>query len=218
MKKKTITLLGGSGFLAKYCISELLKDGHKVTVVCRNPHLAGDLRMMGPLDQLDVCSGNILSKDSIELFIRDSDIVINFVGVLFESGRSQTFENCHTLGPKNIAELSKKYDVQRLIHFSSIGANVDSESKYQQSKFLGEEKLDRLNDHLWIGASMDGKPLNQLNSLNQKWILVMGSEAHGIEKPIKSKLNMLYSIPKIGKGESLNVGVAMGIFLSKLAL
>ena len=46
----------------------------------------------------------------------------------------------------------------------------------------------------------------------------MGSEAHGIEKPIKSKLNMLYSIPKIGKGESLNVGVAMGIFLSKLAL
>ena len=87
-----------------------------------------------------------------------------------------------------------------------------------QLKFLGEEKLDRFNDHVWIGASMDGKPLNQLNSLNQKWILVMGSEAHGIENPIKSKLNMLYSIPKIGKGESLNVGVAMGIFLSKLAL
>ena len=87
-----------------------------------------------------------------------------------------------------------------------------------QLKFLGEEKLDRFNDYVWIGASMDGKPLNQLNSLNQKWILVMGSEAHGIENPIKSKLNMLYSIPKIGKGESLNVGVAMGIFLSKLAL
>ena len=91
-------------------------------------------------------------------------------------------------------------------------------NNYRNQKFLGEEKLDRFNDHVWIGASMDGKPLNQLNSLNQKWILVMGSEAHGIENPIKSKLNMLYSIPKIGKGESLNVGVAMGIFLSKLAL
>ena len=139
MKKKTITLLGGSGFLAKYCISELLKDGHKVIVVCRNPYLAGDLRMMGPLDQLDICGGNIVSKESIEPFIRDSDIVINLVGILFESSGKQTFENCHTLGPKNIAELSKKYDVQRLIHFSSIGANVDSESKYQQSKGLGEK-------------------------------------------------------------------------------
>ena len=85
-----------------------------------------------------------------------------------------------------------------------------------QLEFLGEEKLDQLNDHLWIGASIDGKPFNQLNSLDQKWILVMGSEAHGIENLIRSKLNMLYSIPRIGKGESLNVGVAMGIFLSKL--
>tara|TARA_Y100001970_G_C14207947_1_gene845171 strand:- start:313 stop:1221 length:909 start_codon:yes stop_codon:yes gene_type:complete len=141
MKKKTITLLGGSGFLAKYCISELLKDGHKVIAVCRNPYLAGDLRMMGPLDQLDVCSGNIVSKGSIEPFIRDSDIVINLVGILFESSGNQTFQNCHTLGAKNIAELSKKHDVERLIHFSSIGANIDSESKYQQSKGLGEKYI-----------------------------------------------------------------------------
>ena len=141
MKKKTITLLGGSGFLAKYCISELLKDGHKVIVVCRNPYLAGDLRMMGPLDQLDICSGNIANKDSIEPFIRRSDIVINLVGILYESRGNQTFQNCHTLGAKNIAELSKKYDVERLIHFSSIGADVDSESKYQKSKGLGEKHI-----------------------------------------------------------------------------
>ncbi len=141
MKKKTITLLGGSGFLAKYCISELLKDGHKVVVVCRNPYLAGDLRMMGSLDQLDINSGNIAIKDSIEPFIRGSDIVINLVGILFESVGNQTFQNCHTLGAKNIAELSKKYGVERLIHFSSIGANIDSESKYQKSKGLGEKHI-----------------------------------------------------------------------------
>ena len=141
MKKKTITLLGGSGFLAKYCISKFLKDGHKVIVVCRNPYLAGDLRMMGSLDQLDICSGNIANKESIEPFIRGSDIVINLVGILFEGGGNQTFQNCHTLGAKNIAELSKKHGVERLIHFSSIGANVDSESKYQKSKGLGERHI-----------------------------------------------------------------------------
>ena len=141
MKKKTITLIGGSGFLAKFCISELLKDGHKVVAVCRNPHLAGNLRMMGPLDQLDISSGNIASKDSLEQLIRNSDVVINLVGILHENVRNQTFKNCHELGPKNIAELAKKYDIQRLIHFSSIGANIDSESKYQKSKGLGEKYI-----------------------------------------------------------------------------
>ncbi len=144
MKKKTITLLGGSGFLAKYCISKLLKDGHKVIVVCRNPYLVGDLRMMGPLDQLDIFKGNIVNKDSIEPFIRDSDIVINLVGILFEGRGNQTFQNCHVLGAKNIAQLSKKYGVERLIHFSSIGANVDSESKYQKSKGLGEKYITKI--------------------------------------------------------------------------
>ncbi len=95
--------------------------------------------MMGSLDQLDIYSGNIVSKESIEPFIRGSDIVINLVGILFESGGNQTFQNCHALGVKNIAEISKKHDVERLIHFSSIGANVDSNSKYQKSKGLGEK-------------------------------------------------------------------------------
>jgi len=86
-----------------------------------------------------------------------------------------------------------------------------------QLRFLGQEKLDLINNYLWIGASAEGKPLDQLKSPDQKWVLVMGSEAHGINNKIKSKLDKIYSIPRIGKGESLNVGVAMGIFLSKLA-
>jgi len=44
----------------------------------------------------------------------------------------------------------------------------------------------------------------------------MGSEAHGICKDIKSSLNQLVAIPKIGSGESLNVGVSMGILLHHL--
>ena len=44
----------------------------------------------------------------------------------------------------------------------------------------------------------------------------MGSEAHGIDKKIKPRLDEIYTIPKLGEGESLNVGVAMGIILSKI--
>ena len=85
-----------------------------------------------------------------------------------------------------------------------------------QLKFLGEERLEKLDDYLWIGASLDGKNLMQSKKINKKWVLVMGSEAHGIDKKIRPRLDVVYTIPKLGKGESLNVGVAMGIFLSNI--
>ena len=143
MKKKKITLIGGSGFLARYCISELLKEAHKIVVVCRNPHLAGNLRTMAPVEQLDIVKGNIMLKYTIEPHIKNSDVVINFVGVLNDSNGSQTFENCHALGPQNVADLCEKYKVRKFIHFSSIGADVESDSKYQHTKGLGEQNIQK---------------------------------------------------------------------------
>ena len=208
------TILGGGGFIGRYLVRNLTKKNFRCIVPTRNPFTKGYLKTQAAPGAIEFINFN---TDEIKNAIENSDIVINLCGILYET-RKQKFNTIHVDLPETIATLCAQSDVKKFVHVSAIGASQESRSKYQQSKFLGEEKLDRLNDHLWIGASMDGKPLNQLNSLNQKWILVMGSEAHGIEKPIKSKLNMLYSIPKIGKGESLNVGVAMGIFLSKLAL
>ena len=45
--------------------------------------------------------------------------------------------------PKNIADLSAKYKVEKFIHFSSIGADIESDSKYQQSKGLGEQNIQK---------------------------------------------------------------------------
>lgn len=85
-----------------------------------------------------------------------------------------------------------------------------------QLKFLGEENLNKLDDYIWIGASLDGGKFSHSKILNKKWVLVMGSEAHGIDNKLKPRLDETFTIPKLGKGESLNVGVAMGIFLSKI--
>ena len=44
----------------------------------------------------------------------------------------------------------------------------------------------------------------------------MGNESHGFSVDVQSSLNKLVAIPKIGKGESLNVGISMGILLYEL--
>ena len=140
MKKKTVTVFGGSGFLAKYIVSQLIKEGHKVNAICRNPHLNTELRLLGPIESLDIFKGNILQQSSIERHFEGVDVVINLVGILFET-RVQSFFEAHSKGIKNIAKLSKKYDIQQLIHFSSIGSNINGEAKYQKTKGEGENYL-----------------------------------------------------------------------------
>ena len=85
-----------------------------------------------------------------------------------------------------------------------------------QLKFIGKEKIENLNEHLWIGASLNGQKLSELKEIKKKWVLVMGSEAHGISAKTMKRLDKVYTISKQGKGDSLNVAVAMGIFLNKL--
>ena len=119
-EEKKITLIGGSGFLAKYCISALLQEGHKLKIICRNPHLAGYLRTMAPIDQLDIVKGNVMLKHTIEPHIKNTDVIINFIGVLNDSSGGQSFKNCHAIGPQNIADLCKKFKVKKFIHFLQL--------------------------------------------------------------------------------------------------
>ena len=82
--------------------------------------------------------------------------------------------------------------------------------------WVGTMPINDFTDYTIIGADQKGNPMKSLGKSPEKWVLVMGSEAHGICKDIKSSLNQLVAIPKIGSGESLNVGVSMGILLHHL--
>ena len=58
--------------------------------------------------------------------------------------------------------------------------------------------------------------VDELGKLIDRWALVMGSESHGLSKKTLSYLDQSIGITKIGSGESLNIGVAMGILLHKM--
>jgi len=82
--------------------------------------------------------------------------------------------------------------------------------------WIGHLDLNTLNNHLIIGADSRGSTIDTFNSFSEKWCLVMGSEAHGISGNIISVLDKTVAIPMHGIGESLNIGVAMGVFLHHL--
>jgi TrmH family RNA methyltransferase len=66
------------------------------------------------------------------------------------------------------------------------------------------------------GALMDGKNIYH-EKLPAEAIILMGNEGQGISDKLLKKVNYPISIPKIGKGESLNVAMATGIILSEFA-
>jgi TrmH family RNA methyltransferase len=63
---------------------------------------------------------------------------------------------------------------------------------------------------------LNGTPLKEFNS-HQKTIIAFGSEAHGINSDLYKLANSKITIPKKGKGESLNLSAAASIFFYHLA-
>jgi NADH dehydrogenase len=69
--------------------------------------------------------------------VRDSHVVINLVGILFERSRQQ-FDLIQAAGAETVA-LSASAHGARLIHVSALGADENSTSAYARSKAKGEK-------------------------------------------------------------------------------
>jgi tRNA G18 (ribose-2'-O)-methylase SpoU len=82
-------------------------------------------------------------------------------------------------------------------------------------KISSKEIISLLNQHDFhtMVADMKGESIYTLEK-KTKWALVMGGESHGVSAEFKN-VNPIH-IPRIGLGESLNVGIATGIILSQL--
>ena len=77
----------------------------------------------------------------------------------------------------------------------------------------------RLNDfiktHLIVSGSTCGEDISDFK-LPERYVLVLGNEAHGISKKIEPLIQKSVSIKKLGEGESLNLSSAASILMYSL--
>lgn len=130
-------VLGGSGFVGRYAVRALARQGWRVRVGVRRPDLAGHLQPMGAVGQIHAVQANLRYPESVQAAVQGADVVINAVGVL-TSGGKQTFDAVHVAGAKAIAEAARAAGAKRLIHVSAIGADAKSTARYARSKAAGE--------------------------------------------------------------------------------
>jgi NADH dehydrogenase len=132
-----ITVFGGSGFLGRHVVRALARRGYRIRVAVRRPELAGHLQPLGRVGQIHAVQANLRYPASIAAAVRDSHVVINLVGILFERGRQQ-FDTVQMTGAEAVALAASAHGA-RLIHVSALGADENSTSAYARSKARGEK-------------------------------------------------------------------------------
>lgn len=131
------TIFGGSGFVGRYVVRALARDGWRVRAAERRPDLSGFLQPMGVVGQIHPVQANLRFPESLAASLEGADVAINAVGILYKS-RSQTFSRIHVEGARAVARAARAAGVKRLVHISAIGANRKSKGYYGRSKAAGE--------------------------------------------------------------------------------
>jgi len=132
-----VTIYGGSGFLGRHVVRALAKRNYRIRVAVRRPELAGHLQPLGRVGQIHAVQTNLRNAASVEAAARGAHVLINLVGILFESGR-QKFDSVHTSGAEQVALTAAAHGAA-LVHISAIGADENSSSHYGRSKAQAEK-------------------------------------------------------------------------------
>ncbi|WP_415308577.1 complex I NDUFA9 subunit family protein [Candidatus Pelagibacter sp. Uisw_099_02] len=144
MKEKNCLIFGGSGQIGSHLIRKLTKNNYKVTVVTRNLHQKGYvIKTQANAGYIDIVEANIFDEIKIRKLFAKTNICINLIGILYESGKGNTFKNIHTIFPSILAKLCKEYKVQQFIHLSALGINSATDSNYAKSKLEGEISIQK---------------------------------------------------------------------------
>jgi NADH dehydrogenase len=132
-----VTVFGGAGFIGRHIVQRLAAAGHSIRIAGRDTERAARLCIMGGVGQITPVAASITDEASSARAVAGADIVINLVGILFES-RAGDFQRIQAEGAGRVARLAAAAGAKHFLHLSAIGADAGSPSLYAQTKAAGE--------------------------------------------------------------------------------
>ena len=142
MKPKNCLIFGASGLIGRNLIRKLTQNNFKVTAVTRNIHQKGYLlKTQGNPGYIEIIESSIFDENKIRGLIKKADICINLIGILYQKGKTNTFENIHEKFPKLLSNICKEYNIKQFIHLSALGIEQATDSLYAISKLNGEIQI-----------------------------------------------------------------------------
>ncbi|KAF0980569.1 hypothetical protein FDP41_012965 [Naegleria fowleri] len=133
--KPTVTIFGGSGFVGQQILKRIAPQCEKVIIACRG--VSEFEHQARHYDNVSVVYSDVTDKDTIDSAIYGSDVVINLVGLLYES--DNTFVEAHIDGASNVSHSAHRLGVDQMIQFSFLNSELDSPSWWSDTRYRSED-------------------------------------------------------------------------------
>ena len=140
--RKTISIIGGSGFIGKALATSLSKIGFLVNVLTTKRINARPIWTLSNLNVFEFTNHQI----SIGKAIKGSDIVVNLVGRLHSKKGypwGKDFDEAHVKLVQNLVLACNNENVKEIIHVSALGVSESAPSEYLRSKHAAEKIFER---------------------------------------------------------------------------
>lgn len=131
-----VAVVGGTGFLGRRIVEQLLLQGSPVRIVSRHPEHARQ-NFATRHKALEFCAADIVDEGAISTAIEGAGGVVNAVSLYVERGAA-TFHAVHVEGAARLARLCRQAKVKHLVQVSGIGADPNSDSRYIRARGQGE--------------------------------------------------------------------------------
>ena len=138
-----VFITGGSGFVGREIIQQLLAAGHSVRALVRRE---GALANPGDIEEI---IGDTTQLDSWREQLAGCDAVIHLVGIIREfPGKGVTFNKLHVESTANVLYAAAEQGVKRYLQMSANGTRKNAVTQYHQTKWEAEERV-RKSDLEW---------------------------------------------------------------------
>jgi len=130
-----IVVTGAAGLVGQNLIPMLVKEGHSITAIDRNPNI----KLLKRLNPKVLClQADVSYPGKWQEEFKDTDCVIQLHAQIAAQS-AKPFERSNIEGVKNILELCKKHKIKNLIHISSSVVISVAKDEYTRTKRIGEE-------------------------------------------------------------------------------
>jgi NADH dehydrogenase len=133
-----VFVTGGTGFVGREVIRQLLAAGHEPVCLVR----PSSENKLPEVRGLTIRFGDVTKPASLDGALEGCQAIIHLVGIIREfTDRAITFDRLHRLGTANMVAAAEAQQVERFIHMSSNGVKENAATEYYRSKWQGEQVL-----------------------------------------------------------------------------
>jgi len=127
-----VLVVGGSGFIGREVVRQLVAAGHRPRVLARGTR--------GAMPGVEAVTGSVLEPEGLDAACAGCEAVVYLAGIIAEVG-DQTYERIHVDGTVHMLAAARAAGIRRWVHMSALGSRPGAPSRYHRTKWAGEERV-----------------------------------------------------------------------------